>query len=83
MTPDAAHMALGTVIVALAGTIVAVVKRGWETTQQIHEERLKDQRAHAKKSEALLSKILPLAESLAGISEDYIRRLEELDNDKA
>jgi hypothetical protein len=74
-------MALGGVIVALAGTIVAVVKQGWMQTQALHNERLADQRAHAEKSEELLSKILPLAEGLTSVAEDFLKKLEELENE--
>ena len=57
MSLDAIHYALAGVIVTLAGTIVALAKHSWGAVQKANEERLKDQKACAKKNEQTLEKI--------------------------
>ena len=82
MSLDAIHYALAGVVVTLAGTIVACVKYGFSTIQQANEERLKDQKACARKTEQTLEKILPLAEALSSVAGDMLRYMEDVGGDE-
>ena len=74
--PDAVHYALAGTVVPLAGAIVGVVKYGFATIQRAHEERIKEQKAWARKVEQTLVKVLPLAEALSGIAGDFLTFME-------
>ena len=78
MSLDAIHYALAGVIVTLAGTIVALAKHSWSAVQKANDERLRDQKACAKKNENTLEKILPLAEALSSVAADMMRHMEDV-----
>ena len=82
MSLDAIHYALAGVIVTLAGTIVALAKHSWSAVQKANDERLRDQKACAKKNENTLEKILPLAEALSSVAADMMRYMEDVGGDE-
>ena len=79
---DAIHYALAGTVVTLSGAMVAAVKYGYGELRKAHEERLKDQKAWARKVEQTLEKVLPLAEALSGIAGDFLTFMEGKKNEE-
>ena len=52
------------------------MKYGFSTIQRAHEERIKEQKAWARKVAQTLEKVLPLAEALSGIAGDFLTFME-------
>jgi hypothetical protein len=50
--------------------------------QKANDERLRDQKACAKKNENTLEKILPLAEALSSVAADMMRYMEDVGEDE-